>query len=86
MSGLFLWRAADHGSWLGSILYSVIPNWQLFLARRRDYAGKSTFTGAMLCQGVCYAICYAGAALAAGAVLFGGTGIELKTASKGWNR
>ncbi|HEY4417161.1 MAG TPA: hypothetical protein VGO57_15840 [Verrucomicrobiae bacterium] len=70
MSDYFFGRAAEHGSWLSSILYSVIPNWQLFWLADAIDSGKSTFHWGYVAKAFGYAICYAGAALAAGAMLF----------------
>jgi ABC-type transport system involved in multi-copper enzyme maturation permease subunit len=70
MSDYFFGRAATHGSWLASTLYSVIPNWQLFWLADAINLGKSTFHWDYVAKALGYAVCYAGAALAAGAVLF----------------
>ncbi len=70
MSDYFFGRAADHGSWVASILYSVIPNWQLFWLADAIDAGKSTFHWGYVGKAFGYAVCYAGAALAAGAMSF----------------
>jgi hypothetical protein len=70
MSDYFFGRAAAHGSWLASTLYSVIPNWQLFWLADAINLGKSTFHWDYVAKALGYAVCYAGAALAAGAVLF----------------
>ncbi|MGC9942074.1 MAG: hypothetical protein ABSE48_09580 [Verrucomicrobiota bacterium] len=70
MSDYFFGRAAEHGSWWASTLYSVVPNWQLFWLADAINMGKSTFHWAYVTKAFGYAVCYAGAALAAGAVLF----------------
>ena len=70
MSDYFFGRAAAHGSWWGSILYSVVPNWQLFWLADAIETGKSTFHWDYVGKALAYAACYAGAALAVGAVLF----------------
>src|SRR5271156_212813 len=70
MSDYFFGRAAAHGSWWASALYSVIPNWQLFWLADAINMGKSTFHWAYVAKAFGYAVCYAGAALAAGAMLF----------------
>jgi hypothetical protein len=70
MSDYFFGRAAEHGSWWASTLYSVIPNWQLFWLADAINMGKSTYHWAYVAKAFVYAVCYAGAALAAGAVLF----------------
>jgi len=70
MSDYFFGRAAAHGSWWASALYSVIPNWQLFWLADAINLGKSTFHWGYVAKALAYAVCYAGAALAAGAALF----------------
>jgi hypothetical protein len=70
MSDYFFGRPAEHGSWWASALYSVIPNWQLFWLADAITMGKSTFHWAYVAKAFGYAVCYAGAALAAGAMLF----------------
>jgi ABC-type transport system involved in multi-copper enzyme maturation permease subunit len=70
MSDYFFGRAAAHGSWWGSILYSVVPNWQLFWLADAIETGKSTFHWDYVGKALGYAACYAGAVLAVGAVLF----------------
>jgi hypothetical protein len=70
MSDYFFGRAAEHGSWLGSMLYSVIPNWQIFWLADAIDSGRSTFHWGYVGKALAYAVFYAGAALAAGAALF----------------
>jgi ABC-type transport system involved in multi-copper enzyme maturation permease subunit len=70
MSDYFFGRGAAHGSWWASILYSVIPNWQLFWLADAIETGKSTFHWDYVGKALAYAVCYAGAALAIGTVLF----------------
>ena len=70
MSDYFFGRGAAHGSWWASILYSVIPNWQLFWLADAIETGKSTFHWDYVGKALGYAVCYAGAALAVGTVLF----------------
>src|SRR5271170_2873645 len=70
MSDYFFGRAAAHGSWWGSALYSLVPNWQLFWLADAVNMGKSTFHWDYVAKALGYAVCYAGAALAAGAILF----------------
>ena len=70
MSDYFFGRAAAHGSWWGSILYSVTPNWQLFWLADAIETGKSTFHWDYVGKALAYAVCYTGAALAIGAVSF----------------
>jgi hypothetical protein len=70
MSDYFFGRTAMHGSWWASTLYSVIPNWQLFWLADAIESGKSTFEWGYVGKAFGYAVCYAGAALAIGTVLF----------------
>jgi ABC-type transport system involved in multi-copper enzyme maturation permease subunit len=70
MSDYFFGRAAVHGSWLGSVLYSIIPNWQIFWLADAIDSGRSTFHWGYVGKALAYAVFYAGAALAAGAALF----------------
>lgn len=70
MSDYFFGRRAEHGEWWASALYSIVPNWQLFWLADAIETGKSTFQWAYVGKAFAYAICYAGAALAAGAALF----------------
>jgi hypothetical protein len=70
MSDYFFGRPAAHGSWWASILYSIIPNWQLFWLADAIETGKSTFHWDYVGKALGYAVCYAGAALAFGAMLF----------------
>src|SRR5207249_9007756 len=43
MSDYLFGRPADRGSWWGSVLYTLTPNWQLFWLADALDAGKSTF-------------------------------------------
>ena len=70
MSDYFFGRRAEDGEWWASTLYSIIPNWQLFWLADAIETGKNTFQWAYVGKAFAYAICYAGAALAAGAALF----------------
>jgi ABC-type transport system involved in multi-copper enzyme maturation permease subunit len=70
MSDYFFGRHAENGQWWASTLYSIIPNWQLFWLADAIESGKSTFQWAYVGKAFAYAICYAGAALAAGMALF----------------
>jgi len=70
MSDYFFGRTAQHGAPLASILYSIIPNWQLFWLADAIDTGKSTFHWGYVAKALGYAVCYAGAALLAGAMLF----------------
>jgi len=70
MSDYFFGQRAAHGELWASILYSVIPNWQLFWLADAIDTGKSTFQWAYVGKALAYAVCYAGAALAIGTALF----------------
>jgi ABC-type transport system involved in multi-copper enzyme maturation permease subunit len=70
MSDYFFGRRAEAGKWWASTLYSIIPNWQLFWFADALDMGKNTFQWAYVGKAFAYMICYAGAALAAGAALF----------------
>jgi ABC-type transport system involved in multi-copper enzyme maturation permease subunit len=63
-------KIEGHAPWWASTLYSVIPNWQLFWLADAIESGKSTFQWAYVGKALAYAVCYAGAALAAGTALF----------------
>ena len=58
------------GSWWASTLYTVVPNWQLFWLADAIETGKNTFHWDYVGKAFAYAVCYAGAALAAGTALF----------------
>jgi ABC-type transport system involved in multi-copper enzyme maturation permease subunit len=63
-------KIEGHAPWWASTLYSVIPNWQIFWLADAIESGKSTFHWAYVGKAFAYAVCYAGAALAAGTALF----------------
>lgn len=69
-SDYFFGRRAEHGEWWASTLYSIIPNWQIFWLADAINMGKSTFQWQYVGKALAYAVCYTGAALAAGAALF----------------
>jgi hypothetical protein len=58
------------GSWWGSILYTVTPNWQIFWLGDAVDLGKSTFHWGYVGKAFLYVAGYAGAALAVAAALF----------------
>ncbi len=58
------------GPWWASVLYSVIPNWQLFWLADALEKGKNTFQWAYVGKAFGYAVFYAGAALAVAVALF----------------
>jgi len=70
MSDYFFGRAADKGSWWGTILYTVIPNWQNFWLADALDTGKSTFQWGYVSKALAYVVCYVGAALAVAVSLF----------------
>jgi ABC-type transport system involved in multi-copper enzyme maturation permease subunit len=63
-------RAADRGEWWGAVLYSVVPNWQLFWLADAVETGKSTFHWGYVGKAAVYMACYVGAALAAAVMWF----------------
>lgn len=69
-SDYFFGRGAQRGEWWASTLYSVVPNWQIFWLADAIETGKNTFQWQYVGKALAYAVCYAGAALAAGAALF----------------
>jgi ABC-2 type transport system permease protein len=70
MSDYFFGSRAEQGQWWASTLYSVIPNWQLFWLADAIETGKDTFQWDYVGKALAYMVCYTGAALAVGAVLF----------------
>jgi hypothetical protein len=65
-----LQSAGMGGSWWASVLYTVIPNWQLFWFADALDMDKSTFQWGYVGKAFAYMVAYAGAALAIGMVLF----------------
>ena len=59
-----------HAPLWASMLYSILPNWQLFWLADALETGKSTFHWAYVGKAFGYAFGYAGAALAVGVALF----------------
>jgi hypothetical protein len=70
MSDYLLGRRAETGEWWASVLYTVIPNWQLFWLADALNLGKSTFHWVYVGKAFAYLVAYAGAALAVGTALF----------------
>src|SRR6266404_1766711 len=58
------------GTWWGSVLYTVTPNWQLFWLADTLESDKATFHWAYVGKAFGYAVGYAGAVLALAVVLF----------------
>jgi hypothetical protein len=65
-----LQSAGMGGSWWASVLYTVIPNWQLFWFADALDMDKSTFQWGYVGKAFAYMVAYAGAVLAIGMVLF----------------
>ena len=70
MSDYLFGRAARDGSWWGSVLYSVVPNWQLFWLADALDSGKTTFHWGYVGKALVYVAGYVAAALALAVVLF----------------
>jgi hypothetical protein len=70
MSDYLFGRPADKGSWWGTVLYTVIPNWQNFWLADALDSGKSTFHWGYVSKAFAYVVCYVGAALALAVTLF----------------
>jgi ABC-type transport system involved in multi-copper enzyme maturation permease subunit len=70
MSDYLFGRPAEQGSWWGTVLYTVIPNWQNFWLADALDSGRSTFHWGYVGKAFVYAACYIGATLAAAVVLF----------------
>jgi hypothetical protein len=70
MSDYFFGRRAEAGDWWASALYTIVPNWQLFWLADAIETGKNTFQWAYVGKASAYAVCYAGAAMGAGAAMF----------------
>jgi len=70
MSDYFFGRPAERGAWWGTVLYTVIPNWQNFWLADALDSGKSTFHWGYVSKAFAYVFCYVGAALAMAVTLF----------------
>lgn len=70
MSDYLFGRPSDKGSWWGTVLYTVIPNWQNFWLADALETGKSTFHWGYVGKAFAYVVCYVGAALAVAVTLF----------------
>jgi len=70
MSDYFFGLRAEAGNWWASMLYTVVPNWQLFWLADALDMGKSTFHWGYVGKAFAYVVAYAGAALAVGTALF----------------
>ena len=70
MSDYFFGRPAEKGVWWGTVLYTVIPNWQNFWLADALDSGASTFHWGYVSKAFAYVVCYVGAALALAVALF----------------
>jgi len=70
MSDYFFGQRAALGEWWASILYSALPNWQLFWLADALETGKNSLHWAYVGKALGYAVCYVGAALAVAVALF----------------
>ena len=70
MSDYFFGTRAEAGNWWASVLYTAVPNWQLFWLADALDMGKSTFHWGYVGKAFVYVVAYAGAALAVGTALF----------------
>jgi ABC-2 type transport system permease protein len=70
MSDYLFGRPADKGAWWGTVLYTVIPNWQNFWLADALDSGKSTFHWGYVSKAFAYVVCYVGATLAMAVTLF----------------
>jgi ABC-type transport system involved in multi-copper enzyme maturation permease subunit len=70
MSDYFFGRPAESGSWWASILYTVVPNWQLFWLADALETDKALHAWGYVTKGLVYVLCYAGAALAVATAMF----------------
>jgi ABC-type transport system involved in multi-copper enzyme maturation permease subunit len=58
------------GPWWASVLYTVVPNWQLFWMADLLDKGTTVFPWSYVGKALIYVACYAGAALALAVALF----------------
>lgn len=70
MSDYLFGRPAAQGSWWGTTLYTLMPNWQNFWLADALDAGRSTFHWGYVSKALLYAGCYIGAVLAVAVALF----------------
>jgi len=70
MSDYLFGRAAEAGHWWGTVLYTVLPNWQLFWLADAVASVKSAFHWGYVCKALLYAGLYLGAVLAVAVALF----------------
>ncbi len=70
MSDYLFGMHAERGSWWGSVLYTVTPNWQLFWLADVLETGKTTFPWGYVGKAFGYVVGYVGAALCLATLLF----------------
>jgi len=70
MSDYLFGTHAQKGSWWGSVLYTVTPNWQLFWLADVLETGKKTFPWEYVGKAFGYVVGYVGAALCLATLLF----------------
>lgn len=70
MSDYLFGRPADKGQWWGTVLYTVVPNWQVFWLADALETGKSTFHWGYVGKAFAYVVCYVGAVLAVAVTFF----------------
>jgi len=70
MSDYLFGRPADKGQWWGTVLYTLIPNWQIFWLADALETGKSTFHWGYVGKAFAYVVCYVGAVLALAVMFF----------------
>jgi len=70
VSDYYFGQADRRGEWWGTVLYTVIPNWQNFWLADALDSGRSTFHWGYVSKAFGYATCYIGAALAVAVALF----------------
>lgn len=70
MSDYLFGRPAEQGAWWGTVLYTLVPNWQNFWLADALDAGRSTFHWGYVSKALVYATGYIGAVLAVAVTLF----------------
>ena len=63
-------RPDGSGPWWASVLYTIMPNWQLFWLADALTMGKSTFHWGYVGKALIYAVAYSGAALSFAVMMF----------------
>ena len=58
------------GPWWATVLYTAVPNWQLFWLADALSEGRTTFQWGYVAKAFAYMAAYVGAALAAAILLF----------------